>query len=599
MDGVVVTFTRLTIQNSKALTTLGEKVFSGDAFEQLTYLTLSSTGVNSLRKSVFEGTILTNVEINYGEFKEITIEENAFGAIYQTLQQVQLQNCLTSRSNALPNVTGSNAKQPLSAVVQLDLRQNNLDILKASSFTNVPILKRLFLSGSGLVQIEPSTFSFFSLEILDISYNQLTTLPEGLFDKVQGGISLDKNRWRCDCDLVWLQQLFLSKPSLLNGAFICDDPPGSYILFPFCPNDTSTSSPTSPKTSSISTGLTTDHMETTTSSTPSTTTPSTTTAIATTTTTTTTSTTTMPTTTTTTPVVPTTPKYPEKVPIRCEDYSTNDTLPNGTSAYVVHVRNSSITMEFSLQENEPDGVKYLLRFKGDVSNEVQLWYDSSRTLIGCASNLSENGPIAINLAHHTTYVFCLLRGTEDTVSPYDCTGLRVPPPLGDQTWLANNTKIPLICALCGSLLAAIIISGLIVFYCIRQHPSWIKGNKRVIIVESEAADAIVMPRTYYDEVAYRPPSLNSYSNGYLTPKYHGIYDQRVRRGLKTVSENIAFVPTTSGRGRMRRSHYRRRTRLEHVTQAFDDHLYEAPPLPPNHPSGRWANDAMSLSYSRV
>ncbi|XP_064215093.1 uncharacterized protein LOC107397875 isoform X2 [Tribolium castaneum] len=526
LEGIILNIVTLTLINCQ-LSELGDKSFSGDVFKNLKTLTISDTRINTFRRNIFEESQITTLQINYGTMMGSSFEENAFGALEQTLNTLQLQGCLSH--NVLLNITGPQTS--LTSLSVLDLRNNNLGKIQTSSFSKMTKLRQLYMSDSSITEIEPEVFASLNLEQLDLRNNELKTLPDHTFDNVKSGISIDYNPWNCDCDLVWLRDFFESHSSCFTDLLYCSTPEGpkSYKEVDFC-SDTNSSTSTEISTTDITDISTISEL-------------------------------------TTTPLTPATQK------VLCNEGNS----PRG------------------LDPVEPiDDYQILVR-KGRVRMQLTHTADQYRTY---TLTVRGNGSqYEIELENEETYLFCFLEPFQDTASPDDCGAVTTPPALGNRAWITNKFKIPLIFAVGGSLLAAVLISGIVVFYCIRQHPNLIKGNKRVIMVESQAADAIIMPKTY-DEVNYRPPSLNSYSNGYLTPKYNWVYKQRiVPQHVRTISEHTAFViPSES----CRKGHYRRRTRVEHVTQSFDDHVYEPPPpLPPNHPSEIINFDCVSQSSSKV
>ncbi|XP_044254924.1 uncharacterized protein LOC123005307 [Tribolium madens] len=558
LDGVNLNIASLTITKSQ-LSELGEKAFSGDVFNNLRTLTLSDTKISTFRRNMFEESQIETLQINYGTMFVVNFEKDAFGALGQALTTLQLQGCLSN--NVLLNITGPNTT--LKSLSVLDLRNNNLRELQASSFSNVSNLRQLFMSDSLITDIEPNTFAFLYLQKLDLRNNKMTTLPEHMFDSVETGISINGNPWICNCDLVWLRDLYNSKTDLFTDDFLCYTSEGFkyYKNVNFC-SDSTTESHRSTFSTTKPTYSTTEITDATTE--------------------------------------PTTESPPSTQTVFCHEEHQMRTLDNAQPIddYTIDVRKGQVVMHFAHTADPYE--TYILYVTGNISNESLLW--KSEDVVECVKSVSGGFQYQLMLKSEKTYTFCILQPSSNTASPFDCTALTTPPPLEKRAWITNNFKIPLILAISGSILAAIFVSGIIVFYCIRQHPNLIKGNKRVIIVESKAADAIIMPKTYYDEINYTPPSLYSYSNGYLTPKYNGINTQIiVPQHLRTIAEHTAFViPTNNTDGRFRKGHYRRRTRVEHVTQSFDDHVYESPPpLPPNHPSEMKNFDCISLNSSRV
>lgn len=629
LDGINLSINELNIASAN-LNKLGKESFSGDTFKNLDILTLSDTKIYTFRKNIFENSTIATLQINFKDTFTVDFEKNAFGALAKTLSTLQLQRCLSD--DVLFNITGPNAER-MKNLNFLDLRYNNLVILKDNSFINVPSLKSLFLSYSSIHNIEPNVFNFYqSIIRLDITNNNLKTLQQSVFKNVDSGISIDNNNWTCNCELLWLRDLYISEPNLFVDKFYCtvaNRTTVPYDKVDFCPNNQTTEETT--KLTSTSTKPTTSNPTQTTDTTKSsvlTTIPTTISPTQTTDTTkfsivTTTSiktTTTNPTQTTkttksssgttshstvttldptvTTPSQPiSTPTPPHSINVNCNTTVVSPLLHRQLfDSYNITVRNESVVIQFIPISD--DDQKYILSIDGEINSDTLLWTKNQQP-VSCIKNAETNVLYETYLDYEQTYVFCLLQFEHEVTSPFDCAAITTPPSFDKQTWLPNSFKFPIILGITGSLIAAILISALTMFFCVRQHPSLIKGNKRVIIVESEAADAIVMPKTYYDEVNYTPPSLHSHSNGYLTPKYNGVYSQRSIPGhLRTISEHTTYV-LPKRNGRLRKGHYRRETTVQHVMQGYDDHLYEPPPLPPNHPSELRKTTRISLNSTKV
>ncbi|RZB84943.1 LRR 8 domain containing protein, partial [Asbolus verrucosus] len=539
LDGISLKFTHLTIKKS-VLSDLGEGVFSGGPFTSyMTKLTLEDIPIKSLRRNMFLNAKIESLEIRYSGLTMLTLEENTFAEISGSLRTLQLQQCIKNSEDII-NATGSKA-DPLS-VTELTLQDNDIRVLQADSFTSVSNLNTLYLDRSNILEIKPGTLDFLHLEMLTLVANKLQTLPKGIFDNMKGGINIKENKWRCDCDFTWFRDFYSSQRKLFSDIFYCfiNNTDIYYENVNFCSETTSTSH------------FTTTSMTTTDSSDNS------------------------------------------PVNINCRDTDLTENFFKMTSCDKVQVRNETVIMELL-----EAGDRYALRIIGDVlANNKLIWFNSrDRSRHGCECNLSKTIPLN-DFFNEETYTVCLMNNESNTVSPFDCAGLTIPPKWENQTWISNRLISIVICAICGSLLTAVLVSALIMFYCIRQHPNLIKGNKRVIIVGSKATDAIVMPKPY-DELNYTPPSFNSGSGGYLTPVNQN-YDQvRSSSVLRTISKNTTFdIPSTSyPLGRMKKNQVRR-VKLQHVAQTFDDHVYEPPPLPPNHPS-EWIYNTSINSYSRV
>lgn len=112
----------------------------------------------------------------------------------------------------------------------LDLRENQLASINALMFSAVAeTVENLHLQNSGIELIEEGTFDEFgTLLNLDLSSNELKTLPWGVFTRIFQNedliISLDSNKWLCDCNLVELQDLMKDRPEAFAKPLKCDSP---------------------------------------------------------------------------------------------------------------------------------------------------------------------------------------------------------------------------------------------------------------------------------------------------------------------------------------------------------------------------------------
>ncbi|XP_063918145.1 leucine-rich repeat-containing protein 4C-like [Zophobas morio] len=233
LSNVAVPVVQLNIENS-TLSTIQSRSFSGSPFGPLLVLILTDTNIDTITSGTFQDSKLTNIGISFNTFHPISVEENAFGSL-QTLRSLGLQKCVTH--DAVLNMTGPNAEIP--SLISLTLSSNDISELSGSSFAGVKNLKVLYISGSKIKSIEQGAFDPPMLERLDISSNELTTLPKNLFRYVRGGITIVNNKWHCDCDLVWLKDMFHYYPYYFSHrSFFCSTPDGDlpYQDVDFCPN---------------------------------------------------------------------------------------------------------------------------------------------------------------------------------------------------------------------------------------------------------------------------------------------------------------------------------------------------------------------------
>ncbi|KAI8478204.1 Leucine-rich repeat-containing protein 4C [Branchiostoma belcheri] len=144
------------------------------------------------------------------------------------------------------NMVGSNLMavpymQYLYGLEKLDLSQNNLTFIAASSFQGLTHLRILVLSSNRLTQIEQNSFDdLTALSELNLSNNSLKTLPFGLFSGMTSitKVNLRDNQWRCTCEITWLARWsrenirekerdlcgMCTYPSSLQNSLLCEAP---------------------------------------------------------------------------------------------------------------------------------------------------------------------------------------------------------------------------------------------------------------------------------------------------------------------------------------------------------------------------------------
>lgn len=237
-------------------------------------------------------------------------------------------------------------------------------------------------------------------------------------------------------------------------------------------------------------------------------------------------------------------------------------------------------MDLEIYEVDVNTATFEVRVSGQVENSHIMWYNTkNKSDTHCVTNV-DDAFIMENLERDATYTICALYGDETTTSPYDCVGFVVPPEWDSRTWLANKMIKPIIGGLCSVLLLEAVIVGVIVFYCIRQHPKFISGNKRVVVVSTKTTDAIIMPKSYPATTANKETVVVPSTSGYLTPKYQRVNDKR-QRMLRSMSESSVLSGSYINKDEIYR---RRRMETTLYEMSDEEHIYECPPLPPNHPS---------------
>lgn len=423
----------------------------------------------------------------------------------------------------------------LEKLVQLDLSYNFLTTIPNNSFINAPNLIQVYLHGNKINHIPSNAFkssTYFSpIKSLYLSNNALTTMDKMVFSYFEDSIKVDtsNNPWNCNCSLQWLKDWYQNHTALnISSSLLCTNKNNNkFDDVDFGCDETSNSSKTTgPPNTSPSGETSFDYIQ-----------------------------------------------------LHCAN-SASTSFPEyyeEWSYYTICVRIN--LMELEIYEVDIEAATYEVIVTGKVENSHVMWYNTkNKSDYGCVSNVDDRF-VMENLEREATYTICALYGEETTTSPYDCVGFAVPVEWGLRTWIPNRLMKALIGGLCSILLIEAVIVGLIVFYCIRQHPKFISGNKRVVVVSTKTTDAVIMPRSYSQNV---PKDISAVSStpGYLTPKYTRMNDKR-KRMLRSMSESSVLSGSYISKEEI---YHRRRKETTLYEMSDEEHIYESPALPPNHPS---------------
>ncbi|KAJ8955279.1 hypothetical protein NQ318_000307 [Aromia moschata] len=545
LSGLSKDVDELTI-SSEFLSEIGESAFSGPPFGSLKQLVIKDSRLKMLKRQAVNNTKLETLEIRC--IDAITPEFDALGPIADFLIVLQLNGCIDTIQSII-NITGPGTSV-FNKLLQFDLRYNSFNQVLNHSFAGLSTIVALYLSNNNIDYMEVDAFKDIrsSLQLLDISNNKLSTLPEGIFGGFYhvGEIDISNNRWNCNCSLVWLKDFYIKnlESYFRNGTIQFQCTQGKYSDVDFCPSTPSGHNITSTTEISFIT-ITEKYL-------------------------------------TTADTTTTSDDSDNYVYLDCKDLTLQDTSLEGKNmiySHSVKVRNGTITYNFYQIEDTPN---YEIKVVNTIGSDYVVWINTKNsTDYGCVHNVQEIIQLS-NLQYDNTYTLCLLKESSDTVTPFDCTSLSVPPEWKNLAWIKNKYIPIVIGAVAGATVAIVLTTSLIIFYTIRQHPKLIKGNKRVVIVRNKSADALVMPN--YDRQPYIPPSITTNSEGYLTPR-HKMYtrvNERRFRPLNTITENFyRDMLYNRSMGSYQEQMFHRR--------AAGNGVYEAPPLPPNHPSDRLKN----------
>ncbi|KAF7231373.1 leucine-rich repeat transmembrane protein FLRT2 [Nothobranchius furzeri] len=172
---------------------------------------------------------LSSVPIGLPEdLKELRLDENRIAVIAEEAFQnvTRLQRLLLDGNLLTDEGIAPGTFQDLSALRELALARNSLTfpppLLPSQS------LVKLSLQENQIDQIPVAAFADLNrLEKLDISFNQLQTLTQGVFDGLSSlkHLMVRNNPWRCDCAVKWVVVWLKSLPSSINArGFVCSSP---------------------------------------------------------------------------------------------------------------------------------------------------------------------------------------------------------------------------------------------------------------------------------------------------------------------------------------------------------------------------------------
>ncbi|XP_020297958.1 leucine-rich repeat transmembrane protein FLRT3-like [Pseudomyrmex gracilis] len=444
-----------------SLTTLDEEAFASQIFQKTTKLHLWNNKISVLRKATFNH--LPNLQEFFIEGnKLIEAERNLLNGVANSLESLSLQGVVGNNA-VLRNITGANV---LSKVTILSLRFNNIPTVESSLFFGVPYVNSLYLSNSHVMTVCANAFEPMSKTVLQITLdnNNIASLPKGLFNSIirhhpKFGLTIHDNPWHCDCDLKWLQDMITRYPDVIisKTMAICSSPKKnadkSFLYAEFCNETTDTT---------IGADLTTcDEAEPTTAKSTSTT------------------------------------ESTQIIHIKC---NTVDQLLQLNYSHQLFVTNDLELplrlVDFYATELDNGSVKITLPNTRYVSliwfnNDARLNVDSLRQSVRCISKVRSHY-VLDNVEPQASYTIC----SSDNVkfSPLNCLGLTTRVVSSSGSWLSKiDTKV-IIAVFVSSLIFVCLVSAVLMFITVRQHPAMLRGSKRVVIVKRRSPNAMILPK---------------------------------------------------------------------------------------------------------
>ena len=218
--------------------------------QKLRYLNLDSCELTSIHSSMFNTLtglhtlVLSNNEIqgvpdyvfqNIQELTELrldtqknamTLNDNSFSGIETSLNHLIINN------NAINKQTFWRLLDKLPNLLELNAGKLNLQTIPDKAFENNDRISILDLESNGITALQESSFFRlrYSLEVLTLSYNSLTTISKCVlngFTRLHQ-LHLSGNPLVCDCKLQWLRDWVWAQPDrFLAGGLVgpCTSPP--------------------------------------------------------------------------------------------------------------------------------------------------------------------------------------------------------------------------------------------------------------------------------------------------------------------------------------------------------------------------------------
>lgn len=499
----------LTINNC-AIVDIQNDSFSGDNFEYLKTLTFINMKTSHFNESIFNG-LESITDLNLRQMsKKLKLDANFLQA-FTSLETLQVQQC-SYDTNSLTTLTGSETFG-LMSIQLLDLTYNKMTTIPANAFRSNS-LKSLYLGNNMLSSIDDNAFQYArNIQLLQLSGNHFKTLSNRPFviTGVLRTLFVEQNYWECNCDLQWMKKFHIldgSRTICANGEH--------FDKVDFCAEE---NQPTTMELNSSFSTLTipnTSNNFSVTSTTISTTFSS-------------------KNTTTTSISIPTTPSTSSDT---SETLTTRFT-PLPLSSTTVE-DNPEIMKQMQCIKNKMEHKLYNFRFNINMTATNEGDGNIQMTVHTANVNPAQYDFVMINsdLAKDTCYILdnfsatevnlddsytvCMVDKVKHTLtSPLDCVSVRSPlsQQAESQSWLRDEHKIPFILICLAIVLLLVGLTAVSMFYCIRQHPQLLKGNKRVVVVKNSSADVLVMPPRNQVPLYVKTPRLEYATNmEYMPPR---------------------------------------------------------------------------------
>ncbi|CAD7077426.1 unnamed protein product [Hermetia illucens] len=513
------TLAGLYIRNSE-LKGIEEDAFEGSVYQQLSHLEISFSSIDYLKKGSFAHlTSLTDLTLDHS-VKEFSPEY--LDGIENNIKQIEIHGVSDLHSpNELFGIL------PLPKLITLELGNNNFgDTINESTFQNVTPKYYLNLTDCKISSLHPRTFAVAQKGPTDLylENNYLKEVSGEVFEPIierdsHSKIKLSGNPWNCTCRLLSLVNLIEENKRVFVDSPKCASPPefaGKELhpdIFIIPSTTTTTEGPTLPTVNTTKT-----------------------------------------TTTTTKIPVSTSTKHPDETSLTeivCEDDVEDICVPGSADARsILYVKEMDMKFNISkvssgvvrISMEKPAKEFSIVWFTPAAKdfNKVQNHYTEHN--LGCAELEMQNFTIQ-DLELGALYVFCIVKGNDPEMTPLNCQSHLVEVDCNEADFLDSEGKTALLLLSIISILVAVFLGGVTMFCIIRCNPTLLKGAKRIVILNKNLAEVVVLPkRKSKSEEVLKTNSLKRNASGrrlstssresnrdYIIPDYEVISNRPQRK----------------------------------------------------------------------
>lgn len=186
---------------------------------------------------------------------------------------------------------------------------------------------------------------------------------------------------------------------------------------------------------------------------------------------------------------------------------------------------SETEVEIVFDAHDYEGV-VLIYYPGflDASN---LDSETSINSINCRTVISTSIVIK-NLLPSTVYTFCALFGYTVILTPFQCKSYQTLTPFRRQTWIYQEQKVIILTSFLMLLLISLLVGVITTYLLIRRMPTLMRGSKRVVMVNNETKDVMVLSSGSRNNSLQKetPKPIKNEAPTYLTPRPRESFDHR-------------------------------------------------------------------------